>query len=307
MTLEPLDSTVENSSTESINTKTGSIKKRSKAKVIAVGSNLVVTAPVTTDKQKHSRRTPSITDISTRNSKIADSSKGGRLRRSFAFSTVAVFVAAFALPAVASGTNAFVDNGGMVLAKTETVESVNVDNLAIKDTLDTSRDSFKGFNELANAYRGSGLKTGYSNPNGAVRWPFPYPVALSATYGPRVLSWCTACGDSHEGIDITPGLGTPIQAIADGVVVHAETKSWGLGVNVYVEHVINGQRITSVYGHMLRGSLQVGVGDVIEVGTIIGKVGRTGWASGPHLHFEIKVNGSRVDPYKWMYENVSPL
>lgn len=307
MTLEPLDSLAETSSTDSINPKTDSIKKRSKEKVIAFGANLVVTVPSTSQKEKHSRRTPRITDISSRNSKTSGSSTGSRLRRSFAFSTVAVFVAAFTLPAVASETNVFLDNGGLSITKNENVERVDLANLSIKASLDTSRDSYKGFNELANAYRGAGLKTGYSNPNGAVRWPFPYPVMLSASYGPRVLSWCTACGDFHDGIDLVPGLGTPIQAIADGVVIHAETKSWGLGVNVYIEHVINGERITSVYGHMLRGSLQVKEGDVIEVGTIIGKVGRTGWASGPHLHFEIKVNGVRVDPYTWMQENLTPM
>lgn len=137
----------------------------------------------------------------------------------------------------------------------------------------------------------------YTNdPDAAIQWPFIVGVAMSSPYGPR---W----GRLHAGIDLVPGNGAPIQAIADGVVRTATEAGGAYGVNVYIDHVIDGQVITSHYAHMQYGSLQVQSGQKVKVGDIIGKVGNTGRSYGAHLHFEIIINGSQIDPLPWMREN----
>ena len=137
----------------------------------------------------------------------------------------------------------------------------------------------------------------YTNdPEAAIQWPFKVGVAMSSGYGPR---W----GRLHAGIDLVPGNGAPIQSIADGTVRIATESGGGYGVTAYVDHVIDGKVVTSHYSHMQYGSLRVKAGDKIKVGDIIGLVGNTGHSYGAHLHFEIIVNGSTIDPLPWMQEN----
>nr|WP_236571134.1 M23 family metallopeptidase [Microbacterium hydrocarbonoxydans] len=130
----------------------------------------------------------------------------------------------------------------------------------------------------------------------AIQWPFKVGVGMSSGYGMR---W----GRLHEGIDFVPGEGAPIQAIADGVVRIATEQGNAYGVTVYIDHVIDGQVITSHYSHMQYGSLQVKAGDKVKVGDIVGHTGNTGRSYGAHLHFEIIINGSTIDPLPWLREN----
>lgn len=133
-----------------------------------------------------------------------------------------------------------------------------------------------------------------SNPNGSIQWPFP-SSPITSGYGPRG-------GSFHYGIDFFPGAGTPIGVIADGVVSYAGYGS-GWGNFVVVNHTINGQAVESLYSHMRYGSISVAAGQQVSVGQFIGSVGDTGRAYGAHLHLEIKVNGSNVDPYAWLKTN----
>jgi murein DD-endopeptidase MepM/ murein hydrolase activator NlpD len=98
------------------------------------------------------------------------------------------------------------------------------------------------------------------------------------------------------------GNGAPIFAIADGVVTAAKFGG-GYGQHVYLEHDINGRSVLTVYAHMQRGSSPLRVGDVVEVGDFIGLVGSTGISTGPHLHFEVRIEGEYVDPFAWLKEN----
>lgn len=133
-----------------------------------------------------------------------------------------------------------------------------------------------------------------NDPDSAVQWPFAVGVTMSSGYGWR---W----GRMHEGIDFTPGTGAPIQAIADGVVRIATEAGGAYGVHVMIDHVIDGQVVTSHYAHMQYGSLRVSPGQHITVGTVIGSVGSTGRSTGPHLHFEILQGGTTpVDPLPWL-------
>jgi murein DD-endopeptidase MepM/ murein hydrolase activator NlpD len=113
---------------------------------------------------------------------------------------------------------------------------------------------------------------------------------------------------NHGGQDFNPGLGAEIQAIADGVVSNSTDSGGSLGVVMMIDHVINGEKITSVYAHMEYDSRRFEVGDVVEVGDVIGNTGSTGMSTGPHLHFEIRIggiNGTKVDPLEWLWANTN--
>jgi murein DD-endopeptidase MepM/ murein hydrolase activator NlpD len=135
-----------------------------------------------------------------------------------------------------------------------------------------------------------------------VQWPLPSGTTMSSGFGYRS---CAGCSSNHLGIDLNPGNGYPIQAIADGTVVLAQESDAGLGVEVVVEHVIDGQTVQSLYGHMQFGSLGVSVGQTVSRGQQIGLVGNTGASTGPHLHFGILIGGTEVDPYAWLREHVN--
>lgn len=143
-----------------------------------------------------------------------------------------------------------------------------------------------------------------NNPNGTIQWPFAISVPISSGFGERIAP-CRGCSSFHEGVDFTPGGGFPIQAIADGVVSLVANDAWGLGSHVIIDHHINGQLVQSVYGHMQRGSIAVTVGQQVKVADHVGNVGSTGISTGDHLHFEIHVNGVKVDPFDWLKANAN--
>lgn len=136
-----------------------------------------------------------------------------------------------------------------------------------------------------------------NDPNSAIQWPFPVGVPISYGYGMR-------SGTLHEGADFTPGEGSPIQAIADGVVRESTDSGGAYGVSIIIDHVIDGQLVSSHYAHMQYDSRQVQVGDHVTVGTFIGRTGNTGRSYGAHLHFEILMNGTAtIDPITWLREH----
>jgi murein DD-endopeptidase MepM/ murein hydrolase activator NlpD len=144
----------------------------------------------------------------------------------------------------------------------------------------------------------------YTNdPLGTIQWPFPVPVPISSGFGPRV-SPCSGCSSYHLGIDFTPGAGTPIGSIADGVVSQVATTG-AFGNHVIVDHVINGQKVQSLYAHMLAGSIRVVVGQQVKVTEELGQVGSTGESTGAHLHLEIHVDGVPIDPFAWLKANAN--
>jgi murein DD-endopeptidase MepM/ murein hydrolase activator NlpD len=141
----------------------------------------------------------------------------------------------------------------------------------------------------------------FSATSGAVRWPFPYAVTITDGFGPRPVN---VSGTAfHNGVDFTPGEGTPIYAIADGVVTTHSEDQGGFGNHVILQHDIGGQNIESLYGHMQYGSSPLVVGDQVRVGDFIGLVGNTGTSYGAHLHFELHVDKVPVDPFVWLTNN----
>ena len=101
-------------------------------------------------------------------------------------------------------------------------------------------------------------------------------------------------GRMHEGIDIGVGYGTPIEAAAAGTVVYAGWES-GYGNFVVIDH---GNGLATAYGHQSR--IAVSNGESVSQGQVIGYVGCTGHCFGPHLHFEVRINGVAVDPLGYL-------
>jgi murein DD-endopeptidase MepM/ murein hydrolase activator NlpD len=143
---------------------------------------------------------------------------------------------------------------------------------------------------------------------GIVRWPFAGATRISDGYGPRAAP-CGGCSTFHDGLDMNPGVGAPIGSIADGVVSSVTASdTGGLGVHVQIDHLVDGRKLTSTYGHMLAGSAAVSVGQSVIAGQLIGKVGSTGQSTGPHLHLELHLDGvTAIDPYGWLTEHAGPM
>jgi len=157
---------------------------------------------------------------------------------------------------------------------------------------------------LAQTSKGAGAFT--NDINGTIQWPFASGVPISGVFGKRIAPCSNGCSSNHQGVDFAPGMGAPIQAIADGVVRESVNSDTGLGVHLVIDHVIDGQLVTSVYGHMLPGSMRVQAGDPVKVGQQIGQVGNTGASTGPHLHLEIRMaDGTAVDPFAWLQEHAN--
>lgn len=134
---------------------------------------------------------------------------------------------------------------------------------------------------------GGGVSGGYYS------WPVPSCTYITSKFGYRVHP-IFGTTKYHSGVDIAAGYGATIQAAAGGTVSIAE-KSDSYGYYCVIYHS-NGT--TTLYAHMNEMPC-VSVGSTVSAGQVIGYVGSTGWSTGPHCHFEIRVNGSCVDPLSY--------
>ena len=126
----------------------------------------------------------------------------------------------------------------------------------------------------------------------------PNSNPVNATYNSSSYGWRIDPFNGnkafHEGLDFTANTGTPIRAAADGIVALAEV-SGGYGNMVKIEH---GAGLETRYGHASK--LLVKAGERVVKGQIIAEVGSTGRSTGPHLHYEIRLNGEALDPRKYL-------
>ena len=165
------------------------------------------------------------------------------------------------------------------LAQLTTIER---DQLAEMEALQETSAELTAKIQAAQAAAG----TGGGSPSAAgYIWPVLGPV--TSPFGWR---W----GRMHEGIDIGVGSGTPIRAAAAGTVIHA---GWlgGYGNLTVIDH---GGGVATAYGH--QSGLAAGSGAFVAQGQVIGYVGSTGHSTGPHLHFEVRVNGVPQDPLGYL-------
>ena len=200
----------------------------------------------------------------------------------------------------------FVDTDERTVAKKATASQTFVAGAAAEDA--ASRDGYS-VTEMKVApvseYASTSASTFSNDVAGTVQWPFATGVPISSGFGGRHVTNCGFCSTFHNGLDFVPGAGSPIQAIADGTVSAVTGPGGAFGNHVEIEHVIDGQKVTSTYSHMQTGSVQVSVGEQVTVGQLVGKVGSTGNSTGAHLHFEIHLGGIPVDPYPWLTANTN--
>ncbi len=124
-------------------------------------------------------------------------------------------------------------------------------------------------------------------------WP-AHGVSIAQPFGPSPYAFEPAYGGYphfHTGIDLAGPFGTPIVAAADGVIAAADVSTVGYGNHIIIAH--SGGLLT-LYGHL--EAMMVKPGDAVKAGQVIGLLGSTGNSTGPHCHFEVRVNGAPVDP-----------
>jgi murein DD-endopeptidase MepM/ murein hydrolase activator NlpD len=124
-------------------------------------------------------------------------------------------------------------------------------------------------------------------------------VALASGFGVRIHP-IYKLRKMHTGIDFAASIGTPIYATADGKVVEVDVKFSGYGKLVEIDH---GFGYRTRYAHM--HEFAVRTGQNIKRGDLIGYVGNTGLSTAPHLHYEVLINGSQVDPVHYFYNDLS--
>ena len=142
-----------------------------------------------------------------------------------------------------------------------------------------------GGNSGGGGSSGGGSATSLSN----LQWPVPSCTLITSRFGYRVAP-TTGASTYHGGLDIGAGMGASIVAAGAGDVIYAGANG-GYGNCVMIDH---GNGVVTVYAHM--SSIGVSYGQYVTAGQYVGAVGSTGVSTGPHCHFEIRINGALTDP-----------
>ena len=161
------------------------------------------------------------------------------------------------------------------------------------------RAAARAAREAASRAQAQSTPSGIVTPQGSLRWPVD-GGRISSHVGARrhpVFGYASC----HTGLDVAAPTGTPIRAAASGVV--ALISSGGpYGNAVLVAHA---DGLTTFYAHM--SSIAVSRGQQVQTGGLLGAVGSTGWSTGPHLHFETRINGNAYNPMGWFGGSRSPV
>jgi murein DD-endopeptidase MepM/ murein hydrolase activator NlpD len=191
-------------------------------------------------------------------------------------------------------------NPAMVVASTEQIQEAQVH---------SSLDQLYALRRTAlNGAASVGISLGLTKNSSTADWlransaPNLWPVEgqVTGSFGERIDPF-NGEGAFHSGVDISASVGSPVIAPADGLVTFADFQG-GYGRAVTVDH---GHGITTRYGHL--SSFAVTAGQYIQRGDTIGYVGLSGRSTGPHLHYEVRINGVPVNPYKYLRLTVAKL
>jgi murein DD-endopeptidase MepM/ murein hydrolase activator NlpD len=129
-------------------------------------------------------------------------------------------------------------------------------------------------------------------------WPVMGPITSS--FGQRDDPF-NGEGAFHTGVDISATFGTPVRAAADGVITTASMAS-GYGREIVVDH---GNGIETLYGHL--SGFAITTGEQVRRGQVIGYVGMSGRATAPHLHYEVRIHNTPVNPHRYLQETMDQL
>lgn len=138
--------------------------------------------------------------------------------------------------------------------------------------------------------------TGTKYTGGVMTWPTPGYYGISSPFGYRIHP-ILKYRKFHGGVDINAPMNANIVAAAAGTVIWSGWRSGGSGNTIIIDH---GGGVTTLYLHIKNGGLLVKEGQKVKAGQTIAKVGSTGLSTGPHLHFEVRINGERQDPLKYI-------
>jgi murein DD-endopeptidase MepM/ murein hydrolase activator NlpD len=177
-------------------------------------------------------------------------------------------------------------------AREQKQQSASDLNASLKEMIDEAGSLQQSSQALAakiQAAQSSGSSAETTPSSSGLIWPVNGPVA--SPFGYRCLAGLCRM---HEGIDIGVGYGTAIHAAASGTVIEAGWEG-GYGNLTVIDH---GGGLATAYGH--QSSFAVSTGEHVSQGQVIGYVGCTGRCFGPHLHFEVRVNGEAVDPLGYL-------
>jgi murein DD-endopeptidase MepM/ murein hydrolase activator NlpD len=144
--------------------------------------------------------------------------------------------------------------------------------------------------ELAQIVAARAMRTDAAGWAQAFRWPTT--GRISTLFGSQRIYANGEAGSYHSGIDIARVTGTPVQAPADGVVILAAAAPFTLEGNLLM--IDHGMGLNSAFLHLSR--INVSVGDHVTQGQVVGFVGATGRATGPHLHWSLQWQGAKLDP-----------
>lgn len=178
----------------------------------------------------------------------------------------------------------------------QTSEELPSQQLAVADGF-AVHDSFDALGSISAEVTGDPVDF-INFTDAAIQFPFASGQALTDGFGPR--SYPVA--GFHDAQDFAAPAGTTVQAIARGKVVASGPNSDGCGFGVLLQHVIDGEKVTSRYCHMEWDSNDLVVGQSVDVGDPVGRVGATGLAFGAHLHFVLEIEGEAVDPMPFLTE-----
>jgi murein DD-endopeptidase MepM/ murein hydrolase activator NlpD len=252
----------------------------------------------------------------TRNKKTRSTVKP--MRTVAIFAAVGALVAAVALPAFAATKQpaqasttlqqmAVDDAQSLVVASEATAaplergtySATTPEEIAKKKAEEAAKKRAAAAARLASVNTGGGARISDADLRlvGAGSGEVRYPLPQGSYYVSRTV------GSGHNGADMVAPAGTPIFAAAGGVVRVSSESYYGYGVAVVIDSIVGGKRVSTTYAHMTNGTRAVSAGQVVSPGQFIGKVGNTGHSFGAHLHFEVHINGSLIEPIGWLRVN----
>ncbi len=177
------------------------------------------------------------------------------------------------------------------------IEKLSDDEKNLQTKIDEINKQYEEVNQQILALAQQGIDTAYIG--GELAWPVPGYTRITSKYAMRVHP-ITGQYKLHTGVDIGAPMGANFVAANDGIVVKAEMNS-AYGNMVIIDH---GGGISTLYAH--GSEILVQVGQSVKRGEAILKVGSTGYSTGPHAHFEVRINGVTTDPLPYITNGLIP-
>lgn len=163
----------------------------------------------------------------------------------------------------------------------------------LKDLENSSNDIEKLIKQAQLTALANKNKSNFNYNGGKLGWPVPGKTKISSSYGNRI-SPISGRGEFHTGLDIPAPIGTKVYAAEDGIVINSGTIN-GYGYTIIISH---GAGLSTLYAHNSR--LIAKVGQSVKRGDVIALAGSTGYSTGSHCHFEVRVNGKHTNPWNYL-------